>query len=180
MYLYKKTATPRNTAGKITALLLLLCGGALFILAANFSILPPSIIQFIGVILIGISIYIASAYLLREYTFSIPQSNLMGDESYKESFDLVITEKKNNRDIKVCHFSMSDVTLVQTVNPKNRKQILQERKKMQRYTYNTEFAASRHIEVRATLDGDDYSIFMTYDEDLLRILESFFEEQSNA
>lgn len=171
MYLYKKTAKPKNTAGKITALLCLLSGAALFILAGNLPDLFPSLIQVAGVILIGISIFIASSYLLREYTFSVtPGKDFSNEESdYSDRFDFIVTERKYNRDVKVCHFGMSDVTSVRVVDPKNKKAISAERKNMRRYTYNTEFAASRHIEVRAQLDGEEFSIFITYDEELLRV-----------
>lgn len=177
MYLYQKTVKPKNTAGKITSLLCLLCGAVLFILASNKLIMFPSIAQVIGVILIGVSIYIASAYLLREYTVSVTQSSKFDNEdaSYAEKFDFIITEKKNNRDIKVCHFGMNDVTKVQIVDPENKKQIQAERKQMKRYTYNTQYAAAQHIELRASLDGEEYSIFVTYDENLFRVLNDFFK-----
>lgn len=177
MYLYKKTAKPKNTAGRITALLCLLCGASLFILASGY--IPfPSVAQVFGVILIGISIYIASAFLLREYTFSVAPSNKFGDEDadFDEKFDFIVTEKKNNKDVKVCHFGMDDVTKVNIVDPKNKKQIKAERKDMRRFTYNTEFAASRYIEVRAHLDDEDYSIFVTYDEELLRVLRDLSDQ----
>jgi hypothetical protein len=180
MYLYKKTVQPKNTAGKITSLLCLICGAALFIMA-NGHIPFPSIAQVFGVILIGTSIFIASVYLLREYTFSVTQSGRFSDEdaNYSEKFDFIITERKNNKDIKVCHFGMNDVTLVRVVDPKNKKQINTERKNMHRYTYNTEFAAGRSIEVQAVLDTEEYSILVTYDEELLRVLNNFFR-QNNA
>lgn len=175
MYLYQKTVKPKNTVGKITSLLCLLCGAALFILAGNLTDFYVSIVQFASVILIGIAIYIATAYLLREYTFSVTQSSKFSDEDvdFDEKFDFIITEKKNNRDIKVCHFGMNDVKKVQVVDPKNKKAITAERKNMKRFTYNTEFATSRYIEVQAYLDGEEYSIFVTYDEALLRVLYDF-------
>ncbi|MBQ8409330.1 MAG: hypothetical protein IJY39_10770 [Clostridia bacterium] len=177
MYLYKKTIKPKNTAGKITSLLCLLCGAALFILASGNYIMFPSIAQVAGVILIGIAIYVASAYLLREYTFSVTQSEKFDSEdaSYAEKFDFIITEKKNNRDIKVCHFGMNDVTGVRAVDPENKKQVQEERKDMKRFTYNTEYAAARYIELQASLDDEQYSILVSYDEDLLRVLNGFFE-----
>lgn len=177
MYLYKKTIQPKNRAGKITALLCLLCGGATFVLANGF--FPyPAVAQSIGVILICVSVYIATAYLLREYTFSVTQSNNFSDEdsSFSEKFDFIIFEKKNNRDIKVCHFGIKDLTLVREVNPKNKKEISTQRKNMKRYTYNTEFAASRMIEVQAKLDDENFSILVSYDEELLRVLQGFFQE----
>ena len=143
MYLYKKTIQPKNRAGKITALLCLLCGGATFVLANRF--FPyPAVAQSIGVILICGSVYIATAYLLREYTFSVTQSKNFSDEdsSFSEKFDFIIFERKN----------------------------------MKRYTYNTEFAASRMIEVQASLDDENFSILVSYDEELLRVLQGFFQE----
>ncbi len=173
MYLYKKTAKPKNTAGKITSLLCLLCGSTLFILANNLTDFFVSLVQFVGVILIGIAIYIATAYLLREYTFSVTQSGRFSDDdaAFDEKFDFIITEKKNNRDVKVCHFGMGDLTLVRVVDPKNKRSVSVERKNMRRYTYNTQFAANRYIEVRTHLEDEEYSIFITYDEALLRVFE---------
>lgn len=179
MYLYKKTIQPKNTAGKITALLCLLCGAALFILANGY--IPfPSVAQIIGVLLIGTSIYIATAYLLREYTFSVTQSSDFSDSesSLPEKFDFIITEKKNNKDVKVCHFGIKDLTLVRVVDPKNKKEINVDRKNMKRYTYDTIFAASLKIEIQALLDSEEYSILLSYDEDLLRVLQGFFTDSN--
>ena len=145
MYLYKKTSAPKNIAGKITALLCLICGAVLFILAGQLPIFFPSLFQLFGVILMGLSIYIAAAYLLKEYTFAVVQTNTEADADYAERFDFIITENKNGKDVKVCHFSMKDINLVQTVAPNNKKSISKERKNMKRYTYNTQFAASRIV-----------------------------------
>ena len=173
MYLYKKTIKPKNTAGKITSVLLLLCGALLFISASSTLEYFYSIIQFIGVIFIGISIYIASAYLLKEYTFtvSLNSKHTEDDASLSEKYDFIITEKRYNRDIKVLHFGMDDVSTVRVVDPKNIKKVRAERKNMRRFTYNTEFAASRHIELQAKLDGEEYSIFVSYDENLLHVFQ---------
>ena len=175
MYLYKKTARPKNTVGKISALLSLVCGAALFILASGNHIALPSIAQVIGVILIGASIYIATSYLLREYTFSVCPGKKFDDEdsSYSEKYDFIITEKKNNRDIKVCHISMSDVTKVRVLDPENKKKIAEERKNMKRFTYDSEFASSRKIEVQAIIDDEEYSILVSYCDELLKILNEF-------
>lgn len=178
MYLYQKTSCPKNRAGKITALLLLLCGAALFIIAGATLEQYYSVIQALGVIMIGISVYIAVAYLLKEYTFSVTQSKSFNDEdaSYAEKFDFIVTERKSNRTIKVCHFSMNDITDVRIVDPKNKKQIKAERRGRQCYTYNNEFAASRFLEIRATLDEESFSILVTFDEDLLKALNEFLKD----
>ena len=179
MYLYEKTSRPKNRAGKITALLLLLCGAALFIIAGATLEQYYAPIQALGVIMIGISVYIAVAYLLKEYTFSVTQGKNFHDEDaeYSDKFDFIITERKSNRTIKVCHFAMSDITGVRIVDPKNKKQIMAERQGTQRYTYNNEFAASRLIELKAELDGEKYSLLLTFDEELFRVIDSLLKDR---
>ena len=179
MYLYEKTSRPKNRAGKITALLLLLCGAALFIIAGETLEQFYSVVQALGVIMIGIAVYIAVAYLLKEYTFSVTQSKSFNDEDaeYTDKFDLIIKERKSTRTLKVCHFSMSDITDVRTVDHTNKKQIMAERKGAKCYTYNNEFAASRLLEIRAELDGESYSLLLTYDEELFRAISRLLENR---
>ena len=170
MQSFRKTVTKKNTAGKITALLCLLSGAALVLLAGQIGQFV-ALAQLLGVGLLGASIYIASAYLLRVYTFSVEPSGKAGDElPLEERYDFLITERKGNRDVKVCHLGLGDITNLRVVDPENKKQILEERKNKKRFTYNTEYAASRQIEVAATIDDEDYSILITYDEELFRVL----------
>lgn len=163
--MYRNTPKYKNTAAKITALVCLLSGGALFCFANAGIIVLPSIAQLLGIILIAVAIYIASVYLLRAYTFIIEENN-------EDSYDFIITEKKGGRDIKVVHFAISDITSVREVNPSNKHQIQAERKSKKRYTYNTLFAANRFIELCASLDDEEYSVFVAYDEKLLAIFRS--------
>ena len=73
------------------------------------------------------------------------------------------------------HFGLRDLTSIQIVDEKNITQVAKERKPMKRYTYNTEYAAKRLIEVRAVLDEEEYSILITYDEELLKIMQSLIK-----
>lgn len=176
MYLYKQTIIKKNTAGKITALLFLLGGAAIFVTANN---LPKyaALVQCVSVLLIGASIFIASYFLLRSYTFSVEMAEAEEDASFAEQYDLIITENKGNRHFKVCHLSMSDVKSVRVVEPDNKKQIQSERKRMKRYSYNTEYAPSRQIEIVATVSDEELSILITYEEDLFRVLNRFSKEE---
>lgn len=169
--MFKKAIKHKNTAAKISALLCLICGAALFILAGNGLVAIPVIAQAISIILIVVAIYIASAYLLREYTYSV-EPNTRFDEDTKNQYDFIITERKSNKQVKVCHIEMSDVTLINVIDPKNRKRIMSERKDMKRYTYDTRFAASMQIEIRATIDDEEYSIIVSYDAELLDVLKN--------
>jgi hypothetical protein len=175
MYLYHKTLAPKNTFGKLMSLFYLI-GGAILYLSANTVKYAASVLQVICVLFIGISIYIAVAFLLRQYCFSIMQSNTEDtDLPPSHRYDFIITEKKGKRDIKVLHFGMRDLTSIQIVDEKNKTQVAKERKPMKRYTYNMEYAAKRLIEVRAVLDEEEYSILITYDEELLKIMQSLIK-----
>lgn len=165
----------KNTAGKITALLCLIGGGFLFILANGSLILFPALAQTIGLILIAASIYIAVAYLLRQYTFSVEANdNFSNDESdFSDQYSFRITEAKGKRNIKVVDVQMSEIVSCRTVAPTNRKLVRAERKQMKRFTYDTCFAPSRQIEIVAEIDGESYSILVSYDPDLLKAFELF-------
>ena len=99
MYHFKKVMKHKNTAGKITALLCLLGGGFLFILANGSLILFPAVAQTVGLILVAAAIYIAVAYLLREYTFSVEANDDFsnGGSDHADRYSFRITEAKGKR-----------------------------------------------------------------------------------
>ena len=84
MYLYKKIIKPKNTAAKVTSLLTLLSGAFLWI---SSGIIPfPAIPQACAVILIAVSIYVASAYLLHEYSYEIADNYKDGETDKKDRY----------------------------------------------------------------------------------------------
>lgn len=173
MYLFKKTMKHKNTAGKITAALCFASGVALLLLSNGGLIAIPALAQVLAIILLTASIYVAVAFLLREYTFSVePNKHIADDDKLSEQFDFIITEAKGKRVIKVCHIEMSEVKLIRVIDPSNKKQVQAERKNMKRFTYDTKFAASRQIEIVADIDREDYSIIISYDEELLRVFQN--------
>lgn len=165
--MYKNTPKIKNKAGKITALTLLICGAALFILSTYNLIYPVWLAQAVGIILITIAIYIASAFLLRQFTFSVEESN-SGTES--ANYDLAISERRSNKDITVCRIGLDEIILTREVTPQNKKAVMQERKGMGKFTYDNQFAPTRQIEIVAVIDGEKISIITTFDEKLLQIL----------
>ena len=58
----------------------------------------------------------------------------------------------------------------------DRKEAEKERKAMKRYLYDCDYSPERFIELRASLEGEDYSIYVTYDEELLRVLQSLIKQ----
>ncbi len=169
--MYKNTPTPKNFVAKMYALILLLGGFVLFVSANYLNYHFPWLIQCIAIVLIGASIYLASAYLLRRYTFSV-------EDSEKEDYDgeivttylFRITEFKNNRNITLCLVETRDIKLCRTVTPENRKKVKTERKAKKRYTYDTAFAAPRQLELQMHVDDEDISMLVTYDPELVGVL----------
>lgn len=174
--MFKKTVIHKNTAAKISALACLILGAALFILSGSGLVAIPALGQLISILLIGASIYIGASFLLRVYTYSIePNIHITDDDDKRGQFDFIIYDEKGKKNIKVCHVEMSDVCFIRVITSENKKQVGEERKGMKRYTYDTRFAANRQIEVRAKIEDEDYSIIVTYDEELLAALKSLTE-----
>lgn len=167
--MFKKTPKPKNTAGKISALATLLLGAFLFIMANMGLIALPWFAQLIGIIMLTFSIYVASAYLLRQYTYVV-ESVSGAAEDGEGAYDYIIYELRSGRELKVCHVSVKSIKYIRVVTPENKKTVNAERKKMQRYTYDTTFAASRRIEIVVKNGGEEASMLLTYDEDVLNAL----------
>ena len=164
--MFKITPTPKNTYAKILSLSSLLLGAGLFIFANLDGVDYPVIPQLLGLILLTVSIYTASVFLLRRYTFSIDINTSSNDNE----LDLIIFERKGNREISVCRVGLKDIVAVREVNAQNKNQIKDDRKKMKCYTYDVSFIAPRRIEIICRLNDDDFSILITYDEQLLAAL----------
>ena len=177
MYIYQKKIQPKNTAAKITSALCLLCGAALLILAQAGYIAIPILAQLLGIILWVASIYIASSYLLRNYTYSVEiNSRARSNLTLSELYDFVVYENKGKKSVKVCHVEMRDVTNIIKTTPESKKN--GKNKDVKRFIYNTQFAANQKIEILAKISGEDYSIIVTYDEDLLSVLHKIHSNDS--
>ena len=177
MYIYQKKIHPKNTAAKITSALCLLCGAALLILAQSGYIAIPILAQLLGLVLLIASIYIASSYLLRNYTYSVQTNNREGDDlTLAELYDFVVYENKGKKSIKVCHIEMQDVTNIVKITSESKKD--GEIKDAKRFIYNTQFAANQKIEILANISGEDYSITVTYDEELFSVLQKIHGNES--
>ena len=174
MYLYKNTVIPKNTAAKITSLSCIISGLFLWIVSAYAPL--PSVFQSIAVILFAAAIYIASAYLLRIYSYEIAYNYKENETEDASLHDFIIYERKNNKFVKVCHIELSDVISVREVNPKNIKEVKAQRKNMKRYTYNTQFASSRKIEIVANIEGEELSVLTYFDPELLNTVQQILND----
>ncbi len=168
--MYQNTPTPKNTLAKTYALITLVGGIVLFISANYIQYYFPWLVQCFGVVLIGASIYLATAFLLRRYTYSVEDSEKEDEDGeMMPTYLFRITEFKNNRNITLCLVEVRDIKLCRTVTPENRKKVKSERKTKKRYTYDIAFAAPKQLELQMHVDDEDISMLITYDPELVGV-----------
>ena len=90
------------------------------------------------------------------------------DKAYNEKW-IDVYENKGKKIVKVCHIEMRDVTNIIKITPESKKTA--ENKDTKRFIYNTQFAANQKIEILARISGEDYSITVTYDDELFSVLQ---------
>ena len=169
MWLYNKTFIHQNREAKITALACLLFGG-LFYGFGNSDIFPmPVILQLIGVILIVCSVYLATAYILKQYSVSILKND-NSDGSTSELYDLIVRERKGKREPKVCHIGLDTIISVKVVTKNSLKKTKNEKLDGFRYIYDTKYTWKERIEIIAQTGDYQSAIYLSYDDELFRVL----------
>lgn len=159
--MFKKTLKTQNKKAKLTMAVLFIFGVAFLLLAPQIK--GRSIVQTVGFLLIGGAVYIATAFVLREYTVNIftPEGQLTPD--------LAIFEFHGKREIKVCHIGLNEVTEIKIITPENAKTEKKNRKNLKRYKYNTFFDCKKFIEL---IVRDEISIIITFDEEIFDVIKS--------
>ena len=169
MWLYNKTFTHQNREAKIIALACLLFGG-LFYGFGNTDIFPiPVIFQLVGVILIVCSVYLATAYVLKQYSVSISKNDNR-DGNACELYDLIVRERKGKREPKVCHIGLDTIVSVKVVTKNSLKKAKNEHLNGFRFIYDTRYAWKERIEITALTGDYESVIYLSYDDALFRVL----------
>ena len=169
MYLYSKTFIHKNKEAKIIALACLLFGGLIFA-AAGAGVLPiPAISELIGLILIVVAIYIASCYLLRQYTVSV-ELNKKDEDNMRDAYDLIVRERKGKKLIKVCHIGLENMISLEIVDKKAKKDDKKQIKDAYRYIYDTELFSKKRISLLCETGGYKSLIYLSFDDELFGIL----------
>ena len=182
MFLYSKTFIHKNRTCKVIALISLLLGGFSFALGNVDFIALPVVAQAIGVLLISTSIYMATAFLLRQYSVSIDK-NSASEGDVKELYDLIIKEQKGKKVQKVCHVGLANIFSVELYDASKKSERREEKKRWQaengglRYIYDTRFSAGQRIVVRCDVGDHRCSIYICFDESLYRILSETITKQ---
>ena len=115
--MYKNTPKPQNRSAKSCALICLIVGALTFAFSNAEFISLKWLLQTVGILFFAASIYIASVYLLRYYTFEVTERN---DTT---SYDLVIHEFKGKRSMTVCRIGLDDITGIRVVDKQNKKAV---------------------------------------------------------
>lgn len=165
--MYSKTPNVKNTTGKIICFCSTVAGVALFALGSMKHIPFPWLAQLIGAVFFTLGIYIMSAFLLREYVFCVKESNRHSEDAAP---DFVVYQKHGVQMAAVCRFGFDEIDEIREVTPENKKAVFDGRKKLQRYTYNTQFCARYFIEICS----DGISVLITYDEEILAVLKKYY------
>lgn len=177
MQLYNKTFTHQNREAKITALACLLFGG-LFYGLGNVDIFPvPVIFQLVGVILIVCAVYIATAYILKQYSVSISKND-NSDGSTRELYDLIVRERKGKREPKICHIGLDTIISIKRVTKNSLKNAKNEKIDGFIYIYDTRYAWKERIEITAATGDYQSVIYLSNDDDLFRILSETLKDHT--
>ena len=169
--MYRNTPKPQNKSAKSCALICLIVGACTFGFSNAEFISLKWLLQTVGIVFFAASIYIASVYLLRYYTFAVTQRENV------QSYDLVINELKGKKGVTVCRIGLDDITGIRVVDKQNKKTVSEERRNKQRYTYDVTFLPQKQIEITALVDEENLSILITYDENLLAIIENNIKDR---
>ena len=153
--MFKKTLKTQNKKAKLIMALLFFFGVALLFIATS---LPgKALIQLAAFLCIGGAIYIATAFVLKEYTVSIftPEG--------ADAPDLAIFEFHGKRELKVCHISLAEVTKMEVITTDGDNSSKESYKNLKRYKYNSFFDCNcfLHLTVR-----DEILIAITFDKEL--------------
>lgn len=179
MWLYNKTFIHQNREAKITALACLLFGG-MFYGFGNIDIFPtPIAFQLVGVMLIVWSVYLATAYILKQYSVSISKNDNR-DGSVSALYDLIVRERKGKREPKVCHIGLDTIASVRVVTKKDLKKAKSDKLDGFRYIYDTKYTWKERIEITA-ITGDYQSvIYLSYDSELYKVLNENTRDRRQA
>ena len=168
--MYEYTPKKENNKAAHLTLLLLIGGFLLLALTSAFPSLPFRwAFQIVGILLIGIGIYLYTRYFTRTFSYAI----VVREDG---SRDLTVTECQRKSRVTVCRLSLSGIERIEIVRAADRerakalkKMLLAEGRKLFSYTVNLAPASVCYLV--ATECGQPLVILFEPDAQLLRMLE---------
>ncbi|MBQ7357875.1 MAG: hypothetical protein IJW65_03985 [Clostridia bacterium] len=175
--MYKKIPKTKKLAASVFVMVLMAVGIFMFGLGSMRLIVAPVVAQFFGVVFLTTGIYIMSTKVLKEMVHEIrPTDRDVSEEEIiaggnRAKYDFIVSQHKGFRDIVNVRVGLDEVTEAVEINRLNRAQYRKKDKTKKRYSYDTQFAPARQLRVQV---NDDIVLFLTYDEELLKILNKKF------
>lgn len=175
--MYKKIPKTKKLAASIFVMVLIAVGIYGFSLGSMQLLPAPVIAQFFGVILLVTGIYIYATKVLKEMVYQVsPTEREVTDDELaicgpRVKYDFIVAQHKAIRDVVMCRVGLDEVKGAVEINRLNRAEYRRKDKKKKRYSYDTQFAPSRQLRVEI---NDDTVVFLTYDKELLELLNKKF------
>ena len=175
--MYKKIPKTKKLAASFFVMVLMGVGIFMFGVGSVGLIAAPVIAQFIGVIFLTTGIYIMSTKVLKEMVYSISLTDREVSEEEialggnRAKYDFIVAQHKGFRDIVNVRVGLDEVTEAVEINRLNRAEYRKADKNKKRYAYDTQFAPARQLRVQV---NDDIVLFLTYDKELLELLNKKF------
>ncbi len=175
--MYKKIPKTKKLAASVFVMVLIAVGIYSFSLGSMQLLPVPVIAQFFGVVFLISGIYIYATNVLKEMVYQItPTEREVTQEELavcgpRAKYDFIVAQHKAIRDIVMCRVGLDEVKGAVEINRLNRAEYRKKDKKKKRYSYDTQFAPSRQLRVEI---NDDTVVFLTYDEELLELLNKKF------
>lgn len=171
--MFKKIIETNNKGAKISALVALIGGVISFIISTGENILYEWVLQAISIVFFTYAVYIAACRIFVRYMIII--ESMSGEaEDGEGAYDFLVyqlgPQRNGKSEVKVCHVSIKHIDFVRVVDAENKREVARDRRGKDKYTYDAQFAAQRHLEVSITNGGEVASIFLTYDEEVLNAL----------
>lgn len=101
--MYEYTPKRKNANALTVSILLLIAGFTLFALPSVLPIPMKGIWQLIGMLLVGLAIFVSTRYLLKTYRYAVRQAHDGG-------YDLVVTECQGRRRDVVCRLLLTNLS----------------------------------------------------------------------
>ena len=171
--MFKKTIETNNKGAKISAIIALVGGVVAFIISVGENVLYEWVLQTVSIAFFTYAAYITICRISVRHMIII-ESTSGAAEDGEGAYDFIVYQlapKRNGKsETKVCHVSVKHIDFVRVVDAENKREVARDRRAKDKYTYDSQFAAQKHLEVSITNGGEVASIFLTYDEEVLNAL----------
>ena len=171
MYEFRPQRT-NNRAQKLI-MLLFLGAAALFVLTIPLEGLPFLwAIQLVAIVSLVAAIFLVTRYMTKAYEYAVSEEDGGAD------LTVVEVSSRGRRRITVCRVSCSGITGVKLVEGKDESLRAMRKTGRKIYDYRPDISPDRYLMVETSEGGEELCLLFAYDEQFLRILETYCNGQN--